>query len=821
MLCNLRSLLFTGKSDGRKHCQILRSTLKCHRPPNDSSKRGLQETSLKSAKADQCAYPTITGNQEQFSNCHSILNDANPGQPLSTHSTTHDEQTRDPGRVPADAYYNFPTAPSSAFNDSYKIPYNPYDDSNDPYSVPHNSHQPTNSFYHTSDEPYGASNDPYSASNDPYVMPYSPPIPNVQITASLKMGETPELSAPAAPKGKRRVPFGSLNSFVSFSSLSRSRAQKESNSAVEEGSAKSLTSIRSTTPRLSTEERPPLPPRPLSDHSATQQVSTSTSKPFGTAPQASETNIRSEVLEGLEVDLRNKDAEGLQVDLRNRDVEGLEVDTRRKDAEGLQVDLRTRDAEGLEVVANVPDENGYHSLVSAAMNHSEEMVQELLRNLADFGAIHGSDRTALHAAAASGNTAVCSLLLDNGAQLECKDVDSKTALQLAVEGGHADTVELLLKRSSLKPSDQAFHAAWYSAVAAGNVRVAERFVEKGATPKGLKNTAAMPVLWAAKSGKLEMLDYLLGKNFSPDGEDGNSWTALHLPAYTGHEKIVERLLEMKVSAKASASQKETPLHLSVNGGHVAAAETLLEKTGTPVASQDIHDQSPLHVAARGGHASIANALLSKKANVQAQNKFGWQPLHIAIAYGQTELAELLINSGAKIEEKLDSKPYRKTQIHTFLERGYWAEARWPHPGSRPLHLSTEFERDDITRLLIEKGAKVDSECSNGWRPLHHAAFNASAGTVELLLALGAYVHAVNSDGATPLAMGFRTSGRAISEADKARVQEMLQGAVDSTPKRKGDVFKFGKGSGKSKTVDEKNEALRVVEAWQSATSPAS
>ncbi|KAA6406481.1 MAG: hypothetical protein FRX48_09752 [Lasallia pustulata] len=770
--------------------------------PHGSSNQNLQEANVHSAKANQSTCTTALTKQDQSGNCCSISNEANPSQPPSSPSTTHDEQFRDTEKFSADAYYNISTAPRPDFDDPYKTPYNPYDSSNDPYSIPHDTYQVANTFYHTSEEAYGISNDHFSASNDPYVVPYSVLIPDVQITATTQMDDTPEPNAPSLTRKKRRRPFSSLNSLVSFSSLSRSRSQKELNSTVVEGSAKPSMSTRSTAPDFSTEERPPLPPHPLSDDSATQQASTSPPEPFGTAPYGSEIGIRSEVLEGLEVDLRNKDAEGLQVDLRYQDAEGLELDTRSKDAEGLQVDLRSLGAEGLEVVSNDPDEKGYHSLVRAAVNQSEEMVQELLRKLTDLEVMDGSKRTALHAAAASGNNAVCSLLLDKGAQLECKDIDSKTALQMAVEGGHADTVELLLKRSSLKPSDQAFHEAWYAAVAAGDIRVAEKFVEKGATPKGLKNTASTPVLWAAKSGKLEMLDYLLGKKFSADGDDGSSWTALHLAPYTGHEKIVERLLEKKVYAKAGTSQKEAPLHLTIKGGDMATAEILPEETGTPVASQDIHDQSPLHVAARGGNASIANALLSKKANVQAQNKFGWQSLHIAVAYGQKELVELLTNSGAKTDEKLDSKPQRKTQINSFLERGYWAEARWPHSGSRPLHLATEFERDDITRLLIEKGARIDTECSKGWRPLHHAAFNASVAIVELLLGSGAYVHAVNSDGATPLT-------------------ELLQNAADTTPKRKGDAFRFGKGSGKSKSVDEKDEALRLVEAWQSAVSMSS
>ena len=587
----------------------------------------------------------------------------------------------------------------------------------------------------------------------------------------------PQPNATPVLKEKRRKPFSSLNSFVNFSSSSRAGPQTEpiqeiqtiiesktmptQASAVVEGSASPATSSKSApTADYFAEARPAgLASRTLSDNISTQKTPMSPFKPSEAA------------LRALEFDI------------------------------------------------NEPDEEGYPLLVRAAMDGSEEMVQKLIKRHADVEATDASKRTALHASAAAGNSAVCILLLDNGAQLESTESNSKTALQLAVEAGHVDTVELLLNRSAFKPGDANFLAAWYSAVEAGNVRVAEKFFEKGATPKGLKKTASMPVLWAAKNGNLEMLDFLIGKKFGVEGEDGNGWTALHLAAQDGHVKIIERLLEKKVSAKAVTPQKETPLHLSVKAGHVAATEALLGKKGTAIGSQDIHDQEPLHLAARGGSAVITNALLLKKADVSAEDKFGWQPLHIAVAYGHTELVEQLIKSGAKIEEKLGSTSYKKAQTQTFLESGYWAEARWPHPGSRPLHLSTEFEREDITRILIEKGAKVDSECSKDWRPLHHAAFNGSVSSVELLLNSGAYVHAVNSDGATPLAVGFRTSGRPISDADKARVQELLQSAIDTMPRHKADKLKNLGKSVKSKTADEKNETLKVVEAYQTTTSP--
>lgn len=428
------------------------------------------------------------------------------------------------------------------------------------------------------------------------------------------------------------------------------------------------------------------------------------------------------------------------------------------------------------------------------------MVMLLVQRQADVNTRDALQRTAQHISAAHGYVTICDLLLDNGAQLESRGSQSKTALQLTAEAGHFEVVERLLKRSNLKPNDAGFLTAFYAAVEAGQVRIAESFLSKGVSLKGLKNDSHRPVTLAAKSGNLEMLDIMITRKCRIKEKDANGSTALHFAAHHGHPQVI---------IKAVTAKKETPLHLSVKGRHFAATEILLRSKCAPISLKDSQGQEPLHFAVRDGLVDIVNLLLSSNASIATENTYGWRPVHIAIAYGHTGLVEQLFSRGASIEEKLGATSYTKAQAHTTVESRYRAEARWPYPGSRLLHLSVEYDRDDITRFLINKGAKVKSSCSEGWRPLHHAAFNGNAAIVELLLEMDAYVHAVTDEGTTPLGLGFRTSGDEIVGANKLRVQELLHVAMAATQKQVMDQLK-GVWQFKAKTVEDKDSALRAA-----------
>jgi len=439
----------------------------------------------------------------------------------------------------------------------------------------------------------------------------------------------------------------------------------------------------------------------------------------------------------------------------------------------------------------------------------QNVVMLLIQQKASVNARNATSQTPLHICASQGNVAMCDYLINEGAHLDSRDMQSKTALQLACEAGHHDLVQMMLNQSNLNPTNMTFLSAFFAAVECGHVQIAESFFSRGLKLQELVRDSSKPVTLAAKSGCLAMVELMLEAHGDLNADE-NGWNALHFASHCGHYQVIDRLVASNVSTKAITSKKQTPLLLAVKGGHFAVAESLLRSNqdGSSIKAEDEYGQHPIHHATRTGSVEIVKLLMSYGTKVNVENSFGWEPLHIATAYGHLDLVQRLLEQGANIEGKLGSPSIKRDKTHKLVEDGYWAEARWPYSGSRPMHLACEYGHYQIAQCLKGKGAKLESTCSEGWQPLHYAAFIGSSVLVEMLLESGVYPHATTNEGKTAETLQFCTSGEPIPDEEKERIRMLLRGAMDRVRKQKQKSFKAALKRGS--TVEEKNKLIRAA-----------
>ncbi|XP_066264189.1 26S proteasome non-ATPase regulatory subunit 10-like [Branchiostoma lanceolatum] len=208
-------------------------------------------------------------------------------------------------------------------------------------------------------------------------------------------------------------------------------------------------------------------------------------------------------------------------------------------------------------------------------------------------------------AASAGHYRKVCQLLDNGADLDVRDKDGRTALHRAVKNGHLKVVDCLLRKGNCWRSLRARDPYGWAAI-----HYAAQF-----------------------NNKNNVISMLLDRGADPSLKTYRGWTALQQAAYKGdcytiacllsHEKISKRSV-----LSASQVYSRTALHYAVERGRFTATKLLLE-FGADFNAKDIFGQTPLHRAAQENSVREVELLLLAGADYNAKDRNGKTPAEIA------------------------------------------------------------------------------------------------------------------------------------------------------------------------------------------------
>lgn len=220
--------------------------------------------------------------------------------------------------------------------------------------------------------------------------------------------------------------------------------------------------------------------------------------------------------------------------------------------------------------------------------------------------------------------------------------------------------------------------------------------------------------------------------------DGADMPPPHCAAFSGHAVCLDALLTARSSARDVEQwldkKHRTPLFYACAANRLECVDLLLRQHAEWLEVADKQLDSPVHVCCFFGWDTCLRRLLDAGANPHVRNAKGFKPSHIA----KTEQClELLLSFG---DDLLQGDKLGRTPLFVACARDRSACVEflcaWNHR-SRSWMLEQEDQRGD--------------------RPIHAAACNRSASSLEILLRYGADPLIANAKGLTP--KDLATAGR--------------------------------------------------------------
>ena len=287
--------------------------------------------------------------------------------------------------------------------------------------------------------------------------------------------------------------------------------------------------------------------------------------------------------------------------------------------------------------------------------------------------------SALHLAASHDQVMAMEILLNYGADIECRDQREASPLLVAIQSDSRAALQLLLDKGAQVLTEDCDGIAPFAAVRLDPlIPNLQALLNAGADI----NTRAERggdtyLMWRVKCRDLETVDWLLRKGATANLQNGEGETALHQASSRGSADLVKLLLQTGVDPGIVDERGRPPLHTACKEGQSRVVSYLLDH-GVDVDIVDSDCNTALHVIVKFNPSSkrsddaqgkvVMNAkseqnfpaiggpkylecldlLISHHANIEKADRDGCTPLTVAIKNGWAEAKDRLLDFGANM-----------------------------------------------------------------------------------------------------------------------------------------------------------------------------
>ena len=175
------------------------------------------------------------------------------------------------------------------------------------------------------------------------------------------------------------------------------------------------------------------------------------------------------------------------------------------------------------------------------------------------------------------NLAEVERFIDEGVDLELKDLNGYTPLMHAVKQQNTELVKLLAEYgANVDTSDGLEDTPLVWASSMKNEAIVKVLLEHGAAPDKGNFT---PLMWAAYYGNLPLVKIFLESRANLNSRTNEGWTALMWAAERGNLQVIWELLKRGASVNMQNNKGQTALMLAAGRGKIGSVGLLLNKGG--------------------------------------------------------------------------------------------------------------------------------------------------------------------------------------------------------------------------------------------------
>eukprot|EP00117_Sycon_ciliatum_P041169 scpid15884/ scgid30168/ Histone-lysine N-methyltransferase EHMT2; Euchromatic histone-lysine N-methyltransferase 2; HLA-B-associated transcript 8; Histone H3-K9 methyltransferase 3; Protein G9a len=219
------------------------------------------------------------------------------------------------------------------------------------------------------------------------------------------------------------------------------------------------------------------------------------------------------------------------------------------------------------------------------------------------------NRTAVHAAAEGGHSAILLALHKHLGKMDAKDDNGVTPLILAVVNDRISAVELLKGCNvDFNHQDKEGKSCLHHACEQKNLGMIECLMTVRTLDINMPDAGGWtPLMWSAESDTVSIVEQLVKNGAQVDRCDKELNTALHWAAFGGAKHTVSFLVQAGAAINALTVKGDTPLHIAARNDHDDCVIRLLRKADQFIANNS--GELPVDLVEPNGEAYLALKVL--------------------------------------------------------------------------------------------------------------------------------------------------------------------------------------------------------------------